>query len=489
MIQVVFRDLCPNCGGEISAARLDAGLPCERCLPQLVPPDQVCAALFELGTLKGFKESCTLRERVQAYEAFFRDAIGSRPWSLQVTWAKRVLKGRSFALIAPTGVGKTTFGITMAAFLPGRSYIILPTQLLVQQVARRLREITPRPVLAYTGRGRKAELEQQKERIRNGDFDILVTTHMFLHRNYEALLQGQAFDFLFVDDVDALLKASRNIDRIFALIGFPPEILPLALKPQRTPQEEERLKAARESRKGVLVVSSATTQPRTKRVLLFRELLGFDIQRAATAARNILDLREEAPAAFEARMARAAEVIQTLGGGAFLYLPADLGRAFLEPAVQFLESRGIRAVDYEHFDAEAQNAFAQGEIQVAVGISHTHNPLIRGVDLPHAVRYVVFAGVPKMLFKTEVSRRPAALLGLLLAMRPLFEDRLRVDRYIQSLRRYAAIREEALERFPRVQALVEEVAAFLQEFLDDPDFRRRVEESDEVGLTEREGEY
>jgi reverse gyrase len=32
----VYRRSCPNCGGSISEARLNMGLPCERCIPKTV---------------------------------------------------------------------------------------------------------------------------------------------------------------------------------------------------------------------------------------------------------------------------------------------------------------------------------------------------------------------------------------------------------------------------------------------------------------------
>jgi reverse gyrase len=58
-------------------------------------------------------------------------------------WAKRVLRGESFAATAPTGVGKTSFGIAISLFLAlkgKRCYIIFPTSLLVSQAAQILEE-------------------------------------------------------------------------------------------------------------------------------------------------------------------------------------------------------------------------------------------------------------------------------------------------------------------------------------------------------------
>jgi reverse gyrase len=32
-LKIVYKNLCPNCGGMISSERLSKGLPCEKCLP------------------------------------------------------------------------------------------------------------------------------------------------------------------------------------------------------------------------------------------------------------------------------------------------------------------------------------------------------------------------------------------------------------------------------------------------------------------------
>jgi reverse gyrase len=101
MIKAIFSKLCPNCGGDISVERLEKGLPCERCMPKEGDP------------CKDLKEG-------------------------------RVLMGHSFGLLAPTGVGKTSFGLSMVSFLAKknkRSYVILPTKLLVEQTVRKLKAL------------------------------------------------------------------------------------------------------------------------------------------------------------------------------------------------------------------------------------------------------------------------------------------------------------------------------------------------------------
>ncbi|MGQ9463703.1 MAG: hypothetical protein ACUVTP_11625 [Candidatus Fervidibacter sp.] len=55
----LFHNLCPNCGGEISVDRLEKGLACEKCLPELkeVPsdPKSLCELSREKGKLQDYR--------------------------------------------------------------------------------------------------------------------------------------------------------------------------------------------------------------------------------------------------------------------------------------------------------------------------------------------------------------------------------------------------------------------------------------------------
>ncbi len=491
MIQPRYLRLCPNCGGPISAGRLHQGLPCETCLPEAPDPgtpSSLCTALQKQGTLRNLHTLCTLHQKLQAFRTFFEARVGAPPWSLQETWAVRTLLGESFTLTAPTGVGKTTFGLVMAAFLPGRSYLVVPTRLLVAQTAQRLQGFTDRPLVAVTGRERKREREALLRRIQEGDFDLLVTTTMFLYRHYSDLLAPLRFDFIFVDDVDALLKTSRNLDYLLLLLGFRPEDVALASKRQISPEEQARLEEVRRRPHGVLAVASATAQPKTQRVRLLRNLLGFEVQRSRSFLRNIVDLREEVQnPSPEALRRLAVERVRQLGPGGFLYLPLGTGPEGVKALVQNLQEAGIPAVSYEHFDPQAQEAFRRGELQVAVGISHQANPLVRGIDLPEAVRYALFVGVPRRRFRVEVTDRIPQLLSLLILLRPLASDPEHLDHLVRQLRRFTWVPPERLADFPRVAARVQEARHLLETLIQAPDFRKRIEQRDDIFL-EAEGE-
>jgi reverse gyrase len=173
----IFDSLCPNCGGRIAAERLEKGLACERCLPE--PREGDLCELLEKKQL--YANVCELLEKEQRFVEFFCRGVANPPWSLQRLWARRVFQGQSFAIVAPTGVGKTTFGAAIASFLGGKTYILVPTRALVKQVKQRCESLSKKSVVAYMGR------KSEKERIQKGDFDILITTNMFLSRNFDAL--------------------------------------------------------------------------------------------------------------------------------------------------------------------------------------------------------------------------------------------------------------------------------------------------------------
>ncbi len=482
----LFRRMCPNCGGEIGSGRLDRGLPCGKCLPEADVSDlaAVCHALEHEGKLEGLGPACELSLRMEDFTSFFKGKVGSSPWSLQLSWAKRVLMGRSFAILAPTGVGKTTFGLVMAAFLPRRSYIIVPTKLLVEELSRRLRGMVgEEEVLGYIGR------KGDKERVRSGDFRILVTTNAFLQRNFSLLApwfrpESGGPGFFFIDDVDSFLKASRNIDRLLELLGFSPQEIAAALRGRGDAG------TASKAGKGILVVSSATAQPRTKRVILFQRLLGFSVQRTGFQLRKVVDVVEKVGGVREG-LSRAAELIRELGPGCFLYLPQHAGQEGIAEAVEALGRLGLEAIPYQLFRGEARERFQRGEVPVAVGLSHQGNPLVRGIDLPEAVRYAIFVGTPVIRIPARPrTPTPGNIFRLLLALRPVLppEERERTDACLESLRPYLDMGPERLERYPKIKGRLEEALSFLNRLLGDREVLAAALSSPDVPLVEEKGE-
>ena len=494
-----FHRMCPNCGRIISDERLKKGLPCCRCLEKEIDfseRTEVCKALGR--SLQKFSQICQLDSFVKDFFSFFKEKTGFTPWSLQVMWTKRVALKKSFTMIAPTGVGKTTWGLLTSAYLKGKVYILVPTKLLVLQTYERLTKLTDKKVLAYTGK------RSQKESIKAGDFDVLITTTNFLYRNYDLI--PKPFNFVFVDDVDSLLKSARNVDKVISLLGFTEKDIEIAFKvldikskiaslkgkvpeylTNRLRKLENYLQRRREEVKNVLVVSSATSQPRSKRVKLFRELLGFEVGKSAAALRNVEDILLYAERDFLSETCR---LIKKYGRGVFVFISADMGKEFVNTVVEKLNSCGIPSLSYEDFTPQQQERFVNGEIWAVVGIASYRNPLARGIDLPQAVRYAVFLGVPKIEFSVRLTLSPVKLFGMLLVLRELFDqvEFPKVISYINYLKRYLTLKEELLDRYPRIKEKLSEIKAFLEEKLSNESFLEKIRSSESVILKEKDGE-
>jgi len=84
-------------------------------------------------------------EKVEEIDKLFESAVKARMWALQRFWVRRFLENESFALIAPTGSGKTTIQIILclyaARFLKKRCLVLLPTSLLVSEVSERMKSL------------------------------------------------------------------------------------------------------------------------------------------------------------------------------------------------------------------------------------------------------------------------------------------------------------------------------------------------------------
>ena len=542
-----FKSMCPNCGGTISDERLLLKLPCEECLPltneeleELVSKYSgghlrrvVAELLKRRGKLEGYKEILELEEDLNALEEIFEKALGNRMWSAQRTWAKRLLKGKSFAILAPTGVGKTVFGLLSSLFLASKgkkSYVVLPTTLLLSQAIEKVERFKERTginarVLFYHGKLTNSEKREFTERLEKGDYDILITTSQFLARSFDKL-KGRRFDFVFVDDVDALLKSSRNIDRVLQLLGFDEGIIKDAMSliylkrgiasriakrmgvPEDWRKKAEQLRGriaeyVKRRRWGVLIVSTATGKVRGDRVKLFRELLGFEVGSRAEFLRNVADIYylTKGEPLEEALL----NVVKTMGKGGLVFVPTDKGVEYAKALLRYLNENGIKAGLVTSEEKGDLERFVAGELDVVIGVAIYYGLLVRGIDLPEVIRYAVFAGVPRFKFSLEVGEpNPIRMLQLLITVRDTLEGELaeRCERYIALLRRNVLTLDRAsLSRLieslkggaevkgvlSRVRKLVLEVEEFLRDLLGREDVRERLKGSDYVSVIEEEG--
>lgn len=493
-IVAIYKGMCPNCGGDISSRELLTSGVCGKCLPTAVGSRE--EALKELRRRKKIGEYAKvleLQSEAREFSEFFKKLVGSRPWALQEVWARRVLLGRSFSIVAPTGIGKTHFGLVLSLFLAKkgrRSYIIVPTSLLVKHLLDRTGEmfaragLDPPAVLGYYSGMPKKEAEETLQRIAGGDFSLLITTDRFLYGRFD-LIRNARFDFIFVDDVDSFLKSPKNIDKVVALLGFQPEDIEMALSGRGVQKKENPDR--------VLVVSGATLRgKRTKRIKIFRELLGFEPGFSMELVRNIAGFFLKPERNVEEEVPR---ILKRHGPGCLIFVPQVKGLEYAEKIAELLRSAGMNVFLYERMVPGMLEKFVGGEYVAILGVASNRSPLARGLDLPETVRYTVFAGVPRREIRVGIKEpNPQKILTLLKAVSPLFGGELgrRAAKVIADLSKIVPVKGEIIEQIreaeergaplegfaAHVHSVVLSARKILEEAMEDPDFRKAVERLD-----------
>ncbi|MBS7636557.1 reverse gyrase, partial [Candidatus Bathyarchaeota archaeon] len=531
----IYQGLCVNCKGAVSDERLLRFGICENCLESvenLKSWKHVLRALGERGMLYFAGEVFDFYRKFGEFSKFFKRAVGQRMWSLQEVWARRILLKRSFSIVAPTGVGKTVLGTVVALYFAvnkKKSYIIVPTALLVQQVAQKIGDYTERHgihprIVFYHAALSEEEKREFLERIANGDFDILITTERFLISHFE-VLRGKNFDFVFVDDVDSFMKSPRNIDKILAILGFDNATIELAFQLIKLRREANRLRRMGKSLSkileqiesirckiedyksqnniGLLVVSGATVKAkRTMRIKLFEELLKFQIGFKPEFLRNIKDFYLEANAEIGSQVL---SLIKSLGSGCLIFIPSVFGRDYALRLSDFLNANDVKAHAYVKMDEELLEKYEKGEYDVLIGVASFRSPLARGIDLPERVRYVIFTGVPRMEIRLSWEEcNPTKILTLLKNVREFLEksQQDKASQIISSLRRITPISRQTLDRVKAsidtgvplsgyenyVKRVVLEARDFLKSVIT-PKVIEGIAQSKEISLKKRDGEF
>jgi len=356
MIPVIYSNLCPLCGGDLDF-------------------EEIAKAYCR----KEKRRICEDEPLLVEFEEFFRKCIGEIR-AIQKMWAKRILRNESFAATAPTGIGKTSFGLAMSLFLAlkgWRCYVLLPTSLLVAQSAENIKKYAEKAGIAledgflgyYHGGISKKEKENFMQNLKN--YKIVITTTQFLAKHHEEL---GLFNFIFVDDVDAILKASKNVERLLNLIGFYYD------------GKEWKGEA-----KGCLMVSTATAK-KGKKAELFRKLLNFDIGSSRIAVRNVEDF-----AVNSEKVEVLVEILKKIGSGGIIYArnseEAEKIYELLRKDFKIGIVTATKKADYEKF--------ARGELDYLVGTAYYYGTLVRGLDLPERIRFTVFVGCPSFRVTVE----------------------------------------------------------------------------------------
>ncbi|MCS7136521.1 MAG: reverse gyrase [Nitrososphaerota archaeon] len=367
MIPVIYEDLCIVCKKDVSSDEISE----KKCNVKNTP----------------FSLAIHVMEETEL-ENLFRKVLGE-PREIQKFWIKRFVRNESFTVVAPTGIGKTVFGLIASLFsaLKGKkSYIIVPTTILVEQCVNELRSFCLKigkdagmnekrdvTIAFYHENLEKKEKEKFEETLKNGDFNILVTTAAFLSKRFDEL-KNLCFDFIFVDDVDAILKASKNVERILYLLGF------------KKVGEEWTGEA-----KGILIVSTATTS-KGKATMLFKKLLNFDVGSSFFTVRNVEDFYSNLEEPEKVK-----EILRIMGKGCIIYARnSEEAEKYYEALKDEFKIGLVLAGKKEDYDL-----FCEGKIDHLIGTSYYYGLLVRGLDLPQKIRYVIFIGAPILRFRYE----------------------------------------------------------------------------------------
>jgi len=521
---VLLKNMCPNCGGDISSERLLTVGVCESCLPNEVKgKETVIKLLEERNNLNGYKELAKLYKGLASFSNIFLEATRRQMWSMQEVWAKRFLKNDSFSIVAPTGSGKTVFGCVACIFeaLRGnKAYFIVPTSLLAEQVSQKMesfaRNVAPEDIKIVSYYSGMKDKEASLKKIKEGDFNILITTNRFLSTNFDFISKTN-FSLIFIDDIGSFLKTSKNVDLVLKLIGFNEELITGALnlinsKKDVLLEEKEKLKEAvlkvrSSGQVGKIIVSGATIRAkRTKRAKLFNFLLGFEESYVPTFVRNVEDIFVQPTETIEES---ALKLIKKLGSGGLVFVPSEKGISYASQLHKKLVENGIRSFLFDRMRPGILSKFVSGEYEVLVGIVSSRSPLARGIDLPETIRYALFVGVPRIEVPLSTNTfNPRHLIIILKNIRDLIEAeelRLKADHYLSHLKRFLTITHDQIELLSHHRDLevknvlssnsflksalssILDAQKFLEDLMENEKILEKIEESKELALKEKEG--
>ncbi len=419
----IYRRLCPGCGGEIDENRASKGLLCSACLPDIYNQENLKIISHKL------EDVFRIKTKLEKVTKLFETLVNNEPWNIQKSWFKRILLGRSFSLVAPTGTGKSTFinvSSIVLALDEKKSLIIVPTVSLVEQVYQNLISYSKRldaslRILSYHSKIPTKQKSLFKERFLNGDFDIVVVTSNMLKKIFE-IKDDTRFDFVFVDDVDSILKSSKNTEFVIRATGFSQEEISKALEFVKTKfslgvsgSKEKYLHKYNEllgeiddikaKDHGIIVVSSATAKPKGAKMKLFVELFDFEIGTKSDTVTNISTYYIST----EKYKEKVLDIVKLIGSGGIIFVSLDLGLEFAEELSEYInENCKYKSKVVSSKSIKAILEFREGKVDILIGVSHYYGSLVRGIDIPERIIYSVFVGMPffKIILDPENVRIP-----------------------------------------------------------------------------------
>jgi len=406
----VYMGSCPNCGGSISAERLYKGSVCKNCLEkdqEFTDIKRLVDELHKSGKINRLKDVMNILKEYESFESLFINIIGFPPFGPQKSWIIRLLRRESFAIIAPPGLGKTTFGMISSIYFSqknGRSILIFPTRSLVMQAVDRISEFIKKAeietkLLYYHAGLSESQKGELYKSLLEGDFNIFVSTNRFIIKNIDEI-KNVKYDFLFVDDVDTALKSSKSAEAILNLAGFSKEDITAVKDILRKAREDEsafaKIQEIRGNKlKGKSIVFSSATLTRGNPVL--SALMGFRPGSSAIYIRKIIDAYTKLPKDDEDVVKLLRNLLKKLGDGGLIFVPVDKGQEYAKWLEEQLADMNVAAVTSAQ--THRIDEFANGNLYALIGSATHYGILVRGIDLPWRVKYAIFVGIPKFKFK------------------------------------------------------------------------------------------
>jgi len=409
-MKLIYGNGCPNCNGYIDSQRLELSLPCEKCLEgefshlnDLKLEDRiqwVNKQLVDRGKLGAY---WYIYDNLRTYQEFkaLMNSRGFEPNQLQKYWAKRLLSGENFSIVAPTGIGKTTLLIFYSIYSAKRGnevLYIVPTRSLMEQIEDKL--------VKYSDE--KIEIKANPKE-RPGKSSITLVTPQFISRNLQ--LFNNPFDIIVADDADSIMRSGKITFTVMKGLGVSESLYLRAkelvklkreialykilgkddsnLKARILEVEGELSKEMMSSKLGQIVVASATGRQKGEKQRILREIFGFSSSDISIYNRNIVD--HAIPLNDEEQLLN---IIKRMGDGGIVLVSKDMGMKKAEEIRNSLLSHGISA-EIAKSGRSFFSKFSNGETDVLVGVSNYYGVIVRGLDEPMRAKYVVFYGVPK----------------------------------------------------------------------------------------------
>ena len=288
--------------------------------------------------------------RVNVYK---KAGIGE-PNAYQRYWMFQRFKEGSVITLGPVGIGKTTFALIEALSCKEKVVIIVPTRALANNIYQRLLQL-----MEMVGVEKTVVLYEKKVRddVVKGNFHIAILTSQAFRVIYDDISWHSSLSI--VDDVDAFTKNPKNLDRLLNITD------------------------------GGIILSSATfkASPTQRKKLI--EKFHISIKRSRFVGfRNIEDVYKDVDSTDELK-GQLISFIRQMGPGGVVFLPQG---AREDEWLSFLRDNGINAAIGSE---ESLSLLAEGKVDVLVGKAVFYGVLVRGIDMPTAMRYTVFVGVPR----------------------------------------------------------------------------------------------